>query len=180
MDVRDEQRLNLKDRIQADLEDGDFTRLEFVCVGMRQVLFGDLAADVIVNELRVGEMQYENEYKHNGKPAKRILISVKKNQEEDFESEKMQNADLENVAPNRLRTWESERAALKSSPIECILKKRAVRDAEIDEYPSPTKILKRDLRLLLRVGSQSEKGDLRGTLEEREPKPKPLMRPQIS
>ena len=78
MDVRDEQRLNLRDRIQADLEDGGFTRLEFVCVGMRQVLFGDLAADVIVNELRVGEVQYENEYKHNGKPAKRILIEVKK------------------------------------------------------------------------------------------------------
>jgi len=80
MDVRDEQRLNLRDRIQADLEDGGFTRLEFVCVGMRQVLFGDLAADVIVNELRVGEVQYENEYKHKGKPAKRILIEVKKDE----------------------------------------------------------------------------------------------------
>jgi hypothetical protein len=80
MDVRDEQRLNLRDRIQADLEDGGFNRLEFVCVGMRQVLFGDLAADVIVNELRVGEVQYENEYKHKGKPAKRILIEVKKDE----------------------------------------------------------------------------------------------------
>ena len=82
MDVREEQRLNVKDRILADLEDGGFSRLELVCVGMRQVLFGELAAMVAVNELRVGEVQYENEYKHNGKPAKRILIEVRKPEEE--------------------------------------------------------------------------------------------------
>lgn len=89
MDVRDEQRLNVKDRILGDLEDGGFARLEFVCIGMRQVLFGELAAEVIVKELRVGEVQYENEYKHNGKPAKRILIEVRKPEEEGVVAVKM-------------------------------------------------------------------------------------------
>jgi len=93
MDVRDEQRLNVKDRILGDLEDGGFSRLEFVCVGMRQVLFGELAAEVVVNELQVGEVQYENEYKLNGKPAKRILIEVKKPEEEGEVSGKMGSAE---------------------------------------------------------------------------------------
>jgi hypothetical protein len=69
------------------------------------------------------------------------------------------------VAPNK-QIWVGERVEVKGSQVDSMLKKRVMRDAKIEEYPSPPKSHKRDLRSLLQVNSQIERGDLRGKLKE--------------
>ena len=71
------QRLNIQDRVLADLSDCGFSRFVFICVGNRQIMVGDLAIKVLVNDLKVGELQFQSDFKMKGMPAKRILISVK-------------------------------------------------------------------------------------------------------
>ncbi len=67
-------RVNIKDRVLADIEDGKFARVEFYCVGNREISFGELATKLLIEELKIGNIQFEIKFSLDGKPAKRILI----------------------------------------------------------------------------------------------------------
>jgi hypothetical protein len=61
-DITVGQRLNIKDRVLGDLQDGRFARVEFFCVGQRQIMFGELIISILVKELKIGEIQHETNF----------------------------------------------------------------------------------------------------------------------
>jgi hypothetical protein len=69
-------RRNIKERILSDLNEGNLLKLEFYCIGNRELLIAELAIDVIVNELGIGEVDNQTRFTLGGRPGRRVIFKV--------------------------------------------------------------------------------------------------------